>query len=722
MMAFAYVATVPSAMVFSGFFFLDFFFQNRPHPKKKIFFFFGENFCDVEKKNFFWARQRDKWHFVARLESLVALVALIGTTTSLVVTKKPPPILPATATAVPMELEDDDDVNGDDSSVYPPASRSTLVNSVVRWSARSAPDQPLETLEGVVVKKPAVHGGHKATVRLEDGTEVSNVTLDWCVVVKEPKQRTSYTQPPPSSGSAHGPPAVSRNKRTRGVTDTALALAQSKKSPQKRQRLDLSQLPNVRVPTERQTYLTAVVLVAAFVAYVAPDIVLSTWHPAEWHSNLKWIFFDPVGNEGKAGKDTKGLCRAAGCKSEVVQTSMRRHMEEQHKVAHANHVKVLKKALAAQEASDTPSSPVASVPHINEPSERATPCSQQQQPLPSSTASTPRPSQLASLTPAGGYGFDTYLDKLCFVFCKLGIPFRWLRTGSIFRDILPQEHLQGANIFPAQMSTRVGELREVTQKALFKYLQGKDVYMMVDGATVARRTFLGISICDGTTSFYLRSVEIKGRNDAKKLTAAMREAIALLRRNDIYVFSVVADNASSMQKALRELRRLDAEWLKECEVVLDNDGTNSDIADEGDDATTSGAKDSTSEDDSSDELVDECISSSLEDVENDGIFVYRCSTHSLQLVLKDMMQVPRMGQWKKDLSSLLKRYQERDLLKSFEENQGDNVKQLIRPTEIRWNSVFDCAVRLYQLKEFLLEEDRENEEFWGATVFFTMDS
>ena len=76
-MAFAYVATVPSAMVFSGFFFLDFFFQNRPHPKKKNFFFFGENFCDVEKKNFFWARQRDKWHFVARLESLVALVALL---------------------------------------------------------------------------------------------------------------------------------------------------------------------------------------------------------------------------------------------------------------------------------------------------------------------------------------------------------------------------------------------------------------------------------------------------------------------------------------------------------------------------------------------------------------------------------------------------------------------------------------------------------------------
>ena len=76
MMAFAYVATVPSAMVFSGFFFLDFFFQNRPHPKKKKIFFFGENFCDVEKKNFFWARQRDKWHFVARLESLVALVAL----------------------------------------------------------------------------------------------------------------------------------------------------------------------------------------------------------------------------------------------------------------------------------------------------------------------------------------------------------------------------------------------------------------------------------------------------------------------------------------------------------------------------------------------------------------------------------------------------------------------------------------------------------------------
>ena len=59
-MDFAYVATGPSVTVFFGFFFLDFFFRNRPLPKKKFFFFFGEKFCDVEKKIFFLGG-REAW-------------------------------------------------------------------------------------------------------------------------------------------------------------------------------------------------------------------------------------------------------------------------------------------------------------------------------------------------------------------------------------------------------------------------------------------------------------------------------------------------------------------------------------------------------------------------------------------------------------------------------------------------------------------------------------
>ena len=59
-MDFAYVATGPSVTVFFGFFFLDFFFRNRPLPKKNFFFFFGEKFCDVEKKNFFLGG-REAW-------------------------------------------------------------------------------------------------------------------------------------------------------------------------------------------------------------------------------------------------------------------------------------------------------------------------------------------------------------------------------------------------------------------------------------------------------------------------------------------------------------------------------------------------------------------------------------------------------------------------------------------------------------------------------------
>ena len=59
-MDFAYVATGPSVVVFFGFFFLDFFFRNRPLPKKNFFFFFGEKFCDVEKKKFFLGG-REAW-------------------------------------------------------------------------------------------------------------------------------------------------------------------------------------------------------------------------------------------------------------------------------------------------------------------------------------------------------------------------------------------------------------------------------------------------------------------------------------------------------------------------------------------------------------------------------------------------------------------------------------------------------------------------------------
>ena len=98
--------------------------------------------------------------------------------------------------------------------------------------------------------------------------------------------------------------------------------------------------------------------------------------------------------------------------------------------------------------------------------------------------------------------------------------------------------------------------------------------------------------------------------------------------------------------------------------------------------------------------------------------MHRC-THSRSNLYQRTMTVAQMGQRKKDP----KRYQGRDLLR-FEVNQvtqvtQGEVKQLIRPTDIRWNSVYDCAAKAFTnlkiLKQFLLKEDHDKEEFWTTT-------
>ena len=111
------------------------------------------------------------------------------------------------------------------------------------------------------------------------------------------------------------------------------------------------------------------------------------------------------------------------------------------------------------------------------------------------------------------------------------------------------------------------QTRKAHQKELAKMhaaLRGKDVYLLLDGATIHNERNLGWSLSDGEQVYYL-STKKCGRMAAENIEERVREMVDDLAERKIYVFAIVADNAQGVQNALAEfgLEGSDEEFEKE---------------------------------------------------------------------------------------------------------------------------------------------------------------
>ena len=325
----------------------------------------------------------------------------------------------------------------------------------------------------------------------------------------------------------------------------------------------------------------------------------------------------------------------------------------------------------------------------------------------------------------GGLGFDTFADKLAFVFAEHNLPFSLLRSGSSFRQILPREYLEGKNLFPETLSKRILLLSKKTKEEVFKELRGEDVFLMLDGATCSRRTYLGFGITHNEVAYFLDDVEIKGVNDAEAIGTAIRGVLGTLKDAQINVFSAVADNAAVIQKALTQLHATDSEWTAEADVVFTEVCEEGDSGSEAEDHEIDDNCEETEACDTSEEAVS-TMESILEEcdkvLKNEGIFVYRCSSHSLQLVLGDILtKIPRIQTWKKKVMVMVETYTSRSGAANLERVQveaDETPLKVIRPTSVRWNSLFDCCLRLAELKKWMYQPDQAQKQFWSTLKWF----
>ena len=155
---------------------------------------------------------------------------------------------------------------------------------------------------------------------------------------------------------------------------------------------------------------------------------------------------------------------------------------------------------------------------------------------------------------------------MAFAFAHHAIPFAWLAPGTPFRKML-QCRLANKNLFPAQLAERIVALSVRTKEELYEHLRGKDVYLMVDGATVQRRCWMGFALSDGEHAYHLRNVEIKESCTTRFVHQLISDVVQELAHCDIRVFSVTADNASAMQGALKQLSQFGDLTLKELDSL-----------------------------------------------------------------------------------------------------------------------------------------------------------
>ena len=388
--------------------------------------------------------------------------------------------------------------------------------------------------------------------------------------------------------------------------------------------------------------------------------------------------------------------------NKTISSGMRRHQKE--------HAKAMRKADIAAAAAAAAAAPAnANTATVPATPGTATPVSLATPPANNSTPQThdaPQPSRY-------GFGCSTYVQLLAYLFAAYSLPFSLLDSASPFRVVLAYGHeLKGLNMFPRQIAEQIDVMADLTRNDLYAKLRGKDVSLLMDGATVMRRSFLGFAICDGDNSYFLDCVELKHGSSSPALQAHIEQLVRLLLSKDIRVFSLVADNAPNIQRAIRETQSLNSQW----QVISETGG-------DSDPDSDSDSDDETVSSDTNAPDIGEVITSVFDSLENSGILRYRCSVHGLQLVLKDFTAFASVSQFKDTATAMITKYEKPSQWRTtLETNQTDAGKakplRVKRFTSVRWNSLYDSVKTLVELRPYMVESDKNNVNFWRFADFF----
>lgn len=263
---------------------------------------------------------------------------------------------------------------------------------------------------------------------------------------------------------------------------------------------------------------------------------------------------------------------------------------------------------------------------------------------------------------------DAQKDRLARLFAKKG----WSHVTiddpdfrATFGDKVPRGFDRRA------LRQRIISMADTTRSAMFAKHSHSDVYLQVDGGTINRIRHVNFSFSANKASYYLKSIRLDVV-DAVALRNAIITVMDELTQAGLFVFAVICDNCSAYQLAM--------------ELVTE-------LADEAVDVD--------------DDLDEEFLRTVAAAAQAKGVFMLRCTCHSLQLYLGDLEKaVPMVAGAVGALDDLVQQYastpeRAATLINAQAGLGAERPKGLVRPVKTRWNSKPDGWRRALELKEYI---------------------
>jgi hypothetical protein len=194
---------------------------------------------------------------------------------------------------------------------------------------------------------------------------------------------------------------------------------------------------------------------------------------------------------------------------------------------------------------------------------------------------------------------DAQKDRLARLFAKKGWSHITIDDPDFrvtFGDKVPRGFDRRA------LRQRIIKMADTTRSAMFTKHAHSDVYLQVDGGTINHIRHVNFSFSTNQVCYYLKSIRLDVV-DAVALRDAIITIIDELMQAGLFVFAVICDNCSAYQHAM--------------ELVTG-------LADEAVDVD--------------DDLDEDFLRTVATAAQAKGVFMLRCTCHSIQLYLQDLVR------------------------------------------------------------------------------------
>ncbi|KAJ9468531.1 hypothetical protein DIPPA_30327 [Diplonema papillatum] len=81
--------------------------------------------------------------------------------------------------------------------------------------------------------------------------------------------------------------------------------------------------------------------------------------------------------------------------------------------------------------------------------------------------------------------------------------------SALFRSILNPVELARQRLWTKEMVHEIGQFAQDTEELFYRNNAGADVFLLLDGATVRGRLFLGFAVSNGKATYFLKSAEVR---------------------------------------------------------------------------------------------------------------------------------------------------------------------------------------------------------------------